>query len=108
METAGRRSRAEWVKLVAEFEKSDDSASGFASSRGLKANTLGWWRWKLRSERVVAQFAEVIVADVAEAPAPARGMVEVEFLSGVRLRFEHAVDADGLGALADAFEGGRR
>ena len=42
-----RRSAAEWAELLEEWSRSGRSIAEFAEARGLKARTLGWWRWKL-------------------------------------------------------------
>ena len=103
MVAVGRRSRFEWQRLVSQLEQSDETLSEFASSRGLNARTLGWWRWKLGNEGFVGRFAEVAVDECAVRGAAHGTTVEVELGNGVRLRFEHAVDCAGLEALASAF-----
>lgn len=45
-----RRSRSEWAALVAEFEGSGESLEQFAIRRDLNANTLKWWRSRLRNQ----------------------------------------------------------
>jgi hypothetical protein len=42
-----RRSRAEWESLVSELEASGQSVARFSARRGLKPETVQWWRWKV-------------------------------------------------------------
>ena len=42
-----RRSKEQWKQLVREHDRSGLSTARFARHRGLNANTLQFWRWKL-------------------------------------------------------------
>lgn len=46
-----RRSAKEWAQLIRELERSGADATAFARSRGIRPDTLKWWRWRLRSSR---------------------------------------------------------
>ena len=50
MAKAPRRSAKEWKRLVREWERSGLTATAFASRRGLRRDTLVWWRWRLRRD----------------------------------------------------------
>jgi hypothetical protein len=38
---------AEWAELLRELERSGQSPATFARSRGIRPDTLKWWRWRL-------------------------------------------------------------
>lgn len=44
-----RTSRAEWAKRVERWKDSGLSAKQYAAEIGVKATTLSYWSWKLRS-----------------------------------------------------------
>lgn len=44
---ARRRSAAEWGRLIREQEQSGQTATAFARARGIRPDTLKWWRWRL-------------------------------------------------------------
>ena len=45
--SAKRRSAAQWARLVKAWKKSGETAAVFAASRGIAAQTLTWWKWRL-------------------------------------------------------------
>lgn len=99
-----RRSREQWVRIIEEFERSEQGAEEFAASRGVNANTLKWWRGRLRREARAATPRFAVVA--VEASSPARSsVVDVALPTGAQLRFEYVLDRDGLRDLAAAFGG---
>ena len=68
-----RKSRAEWVDIVAEFEASGDSVEAFCRRRRIVAGTLGWWRWQLRARSLapaVASDVRLVAVDVLDTTAP--------------------------------------
>src|SRR5262245_25994137 len=42
-----RRSAKEWSRLLDELERSGESPTAFARVRGIRPDTLKWWRWRL-------------------------------------------------------------
>ena len=42
-----RRTQKQWKQIVREHDRSGLSTAQFARRRGLNANTLQYWRWKL-------------------------------------------------------------
>jgi len=46
-----RTSRAEWGKRVERWKDSGLTAKEFAAETGVKASTLAYWSWRLRSSR---------------------------------------------------------
>jgi hypothetical protein len=103
---APQRSREEWRRLVAALASSELGLAEFARRRRLNARTLAWWRWRLGCEEPrAAGFVPVVVANVVPPSAVRRELVEAVLPNGVRLRFEHELDAAGLRALAAAFGG---
>ena len=45
-----QRKRAEWERLVAAYEASDQTRETFCTSHGISASSLTYWRGKLREE----------------------------------------------------------
>lgn len=48
--TQRRRSAEQWARLVQEWGRSGQTAARFAAARGLRWQTLVWWRWRLKQE----------------------------------------------------------
>lgn len=71
-----KRSRAEWIRLVAEADASGLSRRAFAEERGLSPQTLSWWTSRLRREKREASTL-VAVDVVADAPSDATFRVEL-------------------------------
>lgn len=44
---ARRRSARQWASVIREFEASGETAASFAGERGIRKDTLLWWRWRL-------------------------------------------------------------
>ena len=89
-----RRSRAEWLEIIAAFRESGETAARFAARRGLKVSTLQWWTWRLAAEvRLVP--VDVRRADVVAVAAPesaSRDIVEL-VIGDAHLRFVAGTDA---------------
>ena len=98
-----RRTRGEWVRLVADYKASGLGLREFAKARGLHPGTLGWWRTQLKHEPAhEVSFATVEVVR----PATSRVVrVEAELPSGVRLSFEVPFERRVFGALVGALMG---
>jgi transposase-like protein len=45
-----RRSAREWERLIRELERSGETPASFAKARGIRPDTLKWWRWRLQSK----------------------------------------------------------
>jgi len=63
-----RTARLEWAKRVERWKDSGLSAREFAEQMGLKASTLTYWSWKLKSESTNAGSA----VDSARGSEPGR------------------------------------
>ena len=61
-----------WERRVARWAKSGLSRGEFADREGVKATTLGWWRWALRTT-APREGAALVKSDVA--------FIEVEALA---------------------------
>ena len=57
-----------WSLILDEQEESGLSLSDFARSRGVRPQTLGWWRWRLKDSRAqrMTTFVPVVVEDHAD------------------------------------------
>ena len=108
-----RWSTAEKQRIVAASLERGAVASAVAREAGIHVSQLFRWRQELcqRDEAPTATFAAVTVSpEPVSAPAlPAPpGVVEIEFVSGARLRITGAVDAATLSAAVGALVQGER
>jgi transposase len=118
--------KAEWTKVVADFETSDLSQREFAKERLLSLSNLRYWIYRLRRESrpLVTEPTERSVNKAERRPAkkglilkPVRmvgsapkarqgedgsGLLELALPSGTRLRFPAGTDLDYLRALTTA------
>jgi transposase len=118
--------RAEWTKVVADFETSDLSQREFAKERMLSLSNLRYWIYRLRKESrpLVTEPTERSVKSTEQRAARKRltlkpvrvvasaaeprteggelGLLEMALPSGTRLRFPAGTDLDYLRALATA------
>lgn len=117
-----RRSASEWASLVAAHERSGLTVRAFAEFHGLRAASLSWWRWRLRSDEATTHALEsprlarvsvhVAPADPASAgpgfpalsvsAAPAAPAWELAFTDGAVLRVYGAIPGDALAMLLRA------
>jgi hypothetical protein len=124
-----RANRAEWAKRVERWKDSGLSAKEYAAETGLKASTLSYWSWKLRTsgeadcDRVetdaaaagrlrrskpVAGAAARFVELTAPAPAPAStSALELVLSGGVRVRVTAGFDETTLTRVVRAVEASR-
>lgn len=72
-----RRDRAEWQRLVAEYEQSGLTRKAFCAARGLRVSSLGYWRTRLGRAAADTGFVEL--------PAPGGNGWEVELSLGAGL-----------------------
>lgn len=88
-ETTGRKSRAQWVELMAAYEAGDLPQREFCERHGVAYSTFGYWRKQLRSPALpVMAAAEPLVElssfGFSDDTTPWR--VELELSSGLVLR----------------------
>jgi transposase len=107
VERRRRWSAAEKERLVAASLEPCASVSAVAREAGIHPGQLyGWRRQLLRRSQPAASFAAV---RIATEPAPAGGLIEVEFANGSRMRVSGAIDPATLTtAIATLVGGGRR
>jgi transposase len=110
VERRRRWSAAEKERLVAASLEPGASVSGVAREAGIHASQLyGWRRQQLRRSQPASSFAAVqIVAEPAPTGLPTRGLIEVEFANGSRMRITGAVDAATLTTTIATLACGRR
>ena len=116
--------RAEWTKVVADFETSDLSQREFAKERMLSLSNLRYWIYRLRKESrpLVTEPTERsvnkaerrparkrltlkpvrVVASAAEPRTEGGELLELALPSGTRLRFAAGTDLGYLRALTTA------
>ena len=100
-----RRTREEWASLVEKLDASTDSVARFCRRHRVRASTLKWWRWRLRSERRPAALTKpttrLLAVDVIDV-APLRPTTLVIAASGMEVRVEVGTDIEYVGALVSA------
>jgi transposase-like protein len=94
--SGGAESR--WRALIAEQERSGESVAGFASSRGLCAATIYWWRSRLRRQ-AQSDVPDLVPIEITTGAPPLSESFELELVSGRRLRVPASFDADALARL---------
>jgi len=70
MSQGQRRTAAEWQQVLRELERSGETAVAFARARGIRPDTLKWWRWRLRSKGKRAASPGRSVKLIAVDPMP--------------------------------------
>jgi len=102
---AERRKRSEWQQLMDELKASGLTQQEFASARGLNANTLENWFYRLRREArrpaPPASFLPIRVRATAPTSSIGHdgGLIEVVVGETFRVRFAPGVDCGYLGRL---------
>lgn len=87
-----RRSRPEWLKLIAEWRAGGRSPEQFCAKRGIRPGTFKWWVWKIDAESSPStETAALVPVTLSPAIASTIAMFEVE-LRDVRFRFETGTD----------------
>ena len=99
-----RRTREQWAALVAAFEQTNQQASRFCASRGIRAKTFAWWRWRLRETspgRRSRDDVELLPVAVVERDArpDARVLLSV---ADLEIRFDLGADVDYVARLRGA------
>jgi transposase-like protein len=100
--SSSKASREEWLERVRAWTASGLSCAEFARRRGVNAQTLSWWRWRLRREGQRLEGpgkAEPPLALVEVSPAlqrlwPAAETERVELeVDGIRVRVPDGFEA---------------
>jgi transposase-like protein len=93
-----KRSASDWQDLVEAYQRSGESRRAFCARHGLSVNTLAWWQWRRRREKIPARrsrptnnlplFVEVESAPTASetASSPMPWDIELELGGGMTLR----------------------
>jgi hypothetical protein len=102
-----RRTREQWAALVAAFEQTNEQASRFCASRGIRAKPFAWWRWRLRDTSARPQRRdEVKLLPVAvvkrDAGSGTQLMVSV---ADVEILFDVGAEVDYIATLVARFRG---
>jgi hypothetical protein len=102
----GRESRDTWAKRVERWRESGLTANEFAAETGLKAGTLTYWKWKLKSdgapkqaERRIRAIREPAASEFVEVAVGAPSIAshyEVVSPTGWRVRVPADFDAESL------------
>jgi len=108
VERRRRWSAAEKQQLVSASLEPGASVSAVAREAGIQPGQLYGWRRQL-GVRPRISFASVRIApEVAAGGGVDRGMIEIEFATGARMRITGAVDAAALTAAVAVLAEGRR
>jgi hypothetical protein len=105
----GKRWTASYAGKVLDDADRAATDQSFARRRGIPAQRLSWWRRRLdrpRGRRSTRSPARVELIEVTGQLASTPVMVEVLLSNGRQFRVSVGVDAELIGRLADALEGG--
>lgn len=106
LRNTGRWSEAQARWVLGEFGRSGLGVKDFAIRHGIGVHRIYYWRGRLEAtEGSTPRLVEVQVADIARQPTAPESRIEVELLSGRRLRVSENVDPLRLEALVMALEG---
>jgi hypothetical protein len=104
-----RATRTIWAERIAQWERSGLTAAAFATRAGVNAQTLTYWKWRLKSaartKPLGVGFVEMIPS-IARETSGAEG-VDVTSPTGYRLRVPADIACDRLRALLDVLDGRR-
>jgi hypothetical protein len=85
-----RRSRAEWERLMAEYEAGELSQRAFCAQQGLAYSSFGYWRKHLRGALAAEDRLRPALVELPAWPGlgvePAPWRIELELGEGVVLR----------------------
>lgn len=91
-----RRSRGEWVEVIARWQASGQDRYRFAASLGVSPSTLSWWAWELgragKAERASASFVPVEVCEPRASASASVAAAAVVECGGVRLEISTETD----------------
>lgn len=97
-----KRPRAEWTRLVAEWEAGALSQKAFAKGKGIATTTLSWWACRLRRE--AREHAALVAVDVVDDAPAVAGEFRVELSGGRTVFVPASFDAGALRRLVSALE----
>ena len=100
------RSEADWRKTIAAFEASGEKVAAFCARRDINANTLSWWRSRLRRHGTSARGragVELVPVDVTAPAPPVKPVTTLAVVVGdAEIQFTTQVDVDYVAALVGA------
>jgi hypothetical protein len=102
-----RRSRAQWLEVLAKFEASGESVAKFCARKQIRPRTFAWWRWQLRDERhetVAHENVRLVAVDVLSPVVDSRAAeatVRIA-LAGLDLHVAVGTNVEYVGALVGA------
>ncbi len=102
-----RRTREQWAALVTAFEQTNQQASRFCASRGIRAKTFAWWRWRLRETSPRSRNRDdvkLLPVAVVEREASSDARVVLSF-ADVEIRFDLGADVNYVAALVARLRG---
>jgi hypothetical protein len=94
-----KRSRADWEKLISEFERSGESQQQFCTRRSVADATLQYW---LRRVRRSGQEKGVSVVPVRLSDGASRRLMVEADLGSLRIRFEEGLSPEYIAAVLRA------
>ena len=104
MRNRKKRSRAEWTKLVEEWQAGDLSQPVFAKQKGIAKTTLSWWSCRLRRE--ARERRTLVPVDVVDSAPAGAAEFRVELAGGRTVLVPASFDAIALRRLVSALEEG--
>ena len=104
-QTTPKKHTPDWKSLIAEFEKSGDTAAEFCKARGLNTTTFYGARSRLRARARRRLPMPPSFAPVRIIRSPAEAGLELVLKGGRVLKAPFGIPAQRLAELADALEG---
>lgn len=84
-----RKSRGQWAKIIATFERSGQTLDRFCAKRRIKPSTLKWWQWHLRSDARPDTGVRLVPVDIVASAVAASVTISV---AGTELRVDVGAD----------------
>jgi len=96
MKQRKHRSRAEWRTLIEQQKESGKTIQGFCKTHQLSTSNFQNWKSKFKKES--GSFTKVDVV----APSKSYGQIRCLLANGMRLEWDHTVQADTIASLCKA------
>jgi len=102
-----RRTREQWAALVTAFEQTNQPVNRFCATRGIRAKTFAWWRWRLRDTSPRSRSRDevkLLPVSLVEREAGSETRVVLS-VADVEIRFDVGADVDYVAALVARLRG---
>ncbi len=96
-----RKTREQWLAIVDEFDRSDETAREFCARHGVTTTSLTWWRWRLRRAGgdPVPEQVRLVPVHVVGGEAPDGGAPLTIVVAGFEMRIAVGTDVSYVASL---------